>query len=169
MNNVWIEEFHLPSGGSGEMPMLCSRASVSLRLRSKSESSGVTSVFCWLSDCSACTHTGSLSQHQIIIKSFSANGTWLKTYICTFYPQIPTYRAPIMMLFVSLYLFFLPLLLLSFFLLPDLGEALLLTLQLCFKVTFVRHGVLWPLIRAVNNIWQCYNMFDLSFCYCVLY
>lgn len=33
------------------MPILCSRASVSLRLRSKSESSGVASVFCWLSDC----------------------------------------------------------------------------------------------------------------------
>lgn len=34
------------------MPILCSRASVSLRLRSKSESSGVDSLFCWLSDCS---------------------------------------------------------------------------------------------------------------------
>lgn len=37
------------------MPILCRRASVSLRLRSKSESSGVISLFCWLSDCSGGT------------------------------------------------------------------------------------------------------------------
>lgn len=43
------------------MPILCSRASVSLRLRSKSESSGVASVFCWLSDCS-----GYIEKHLFI-------------------------------------------------------------------------------------------------------
>lgn len=47
------------------MPILCSRASVSLRLRSKSESSGVISLFCWLSDCSGYTDNSQLTHHEL--------------------------------------------------------------------------------------------------------
>lgn len=51
----------VPNGGSGEIPMLWRRASVSLRLRSKSESSGAASAFCCVSDCPRLqTHTYSM-------------------------------------------------------------------------------------------------------------
>ncbi len=152
------------------MPILCSRASVSLRLRSKSESSGVISLFCWLSDCSG------------YIQGMSAHPFWVKEHVktraraCTFWSKIPTptfcthidvcmhaWTHTTSAFYVSRpdkkqsntqtihtrvwysmsasccecthffpYLFLLPLLLLSLFFLPDLGEALLLALQLCF-------------------------------------
>lgn len=76
--SVW--EYYIPRGGSGEMPILCSRASVSLRLRSKSESSGVISLFCWLSDCSGYTEkNGQLAHHEL-----------KKVKTCTFWSKIPT-------------------------------------------------------------------------------
>ena len=61
------------------------------------------------------------------------------------------------------YLFLLPLLLLYLFFLPDLGEALLLALQLCFKVAFVRHGVLRGFKSeqrtGMSYVWHCHKMF----------
>lgn len=65
------------------MPMLCSRASVSLRLRSKSESSGVISLFCWLSDCSGYIEKGQFAHHERKDKLKHACP-------CTFWSKIPT-------------------------------------------------------------------------------
>lgn len=44
--------YHIPKGGSGEIPMLCRRASVSLLFLSRSESSDTFSVLWSISDCS---------------------------------------------------------------------------------------------------------------------
>lgn len=45
IRSIYLLEDQLPSDGSGEIPILWSSASVSLRLRSRSESSGVVSLF----------------------------------------------------------------------------------------------------------------------------
>lgn len=65
------------------MPILCSRASVSLRLRSKSESSGVISLFCWLSDCS-----GYIKKRQLT--HFELKNKLKDACACTFWSKIPT-------------------------------------------------------------------------------
>lgn len=64
------------------MPILCSRASVSLRLRSKSESSGVISLFCWLSDCS-----GNIEKCQFI--HHVSQNKLKHARACTFWSRIP--------------------------------------------------------------------------------
>lgn len=85
-----VLEYYVPSGGSGEMPILCSKASVSLRLRSKSESSGVTSVFCWLSDCTKAIKKRCLTRCEYIIAHHSSPHKWRHACVISFWSKMPT-------------------------------------------------------------------------------
>ncbi len=102
----------VPNGGSGEIPMLWRRASVSLRLRSKSESSGAASTFCCVSDCLRLQmHT-----HAHILR-------YSQDVLTTFVTSLIQILSHLFLLFFFLF---------SLFFLSDLSKALFLALKFGF-------------------------------------
>lgn len=128
--------------------MLCRSASVSLRLRSRSESSWSVSAFCCISDLKQRSEwvmePAVILNGQLIHKKAFLEGNICLSRLIHVGPRAGTCdKIQLICLhtrdLISSYLLLFPLLLLPFLFLPYLSQTLFLTLQLSFEVTFVWH------------------------------